>query len=110
MRRFMLGVGVCVAAAVFLVRPVATAAPSVTFAKDVAPILHAKCVGCHRAGEVAPMSLITYQEARPYARAIKDKVVSRTMPPWFADPQFGSFANDARLSVKEIDTIAKWVD
>ncbi len=69
-----------------------------TFTHDVAPILHAKCVTCHRAGEVAPMALMTYQDARPYARAIKDKVSSRQMPPWFADPErSGSFANDARL-------------
>ncbi|HYM25152.1 MAG TPA: cytochrome c [Vicinamibacterales bacterium] len=110
MRRLIFGVGVCAAAAVGAAPPVRTAAPAVTFTKDVAPILHARCVTCHRAGEVAPMSLITYQEARPYARAIRDRVVSRAMPPWFADPHFGSFANDARLSQKEIDTIAAWVD
>src|SRR5579864_7189653 len=110
MRRLIVGVGVCAAAALALARSVTPAAPAVTFTKDVAPILHARCVSCHRPGEVAPMSLITYQEARPYARAIKDKVVSRAMPPWFADPHFGSFVNDARLSQKEIDTIASWVD
>src|SRR5258708_28813745 len=109
MRRLILAGGL-IAASLISVRPVTTAAPAVTFTKDVAPILHSKCVTCHRAGEVAPMPLITYQEARPYARAIKDKVVGRVMPPWFADPAFGTFANDARLSAKEIDTIAKWVD
>src|SRR4051812_16856806 len=86
------------------------AEPNVTFAKDVAPILHAKCVTCHRAGEVAPMPLLTYQDARPWARAIKDKVVARQMPPWFADPDVGSFANDARLSAAEIASISRWVD
>src|SRR5579872_7440852 len=105
-----LGVGLGVVAIIATVIPASTAAPAVTFTKDVAPILHAKCVSCHRAGEVAPMALLTYQDARPYARAIKDKVVGRVMPPWFADPQYGSFANDARLSAKDIDTIAKWVD
>lgn len=82
----------------------------VTFAKDVAPILHAHCVTCHRPGEVAPMALRTYEEARPWARSIKQKVVSREMPPWFADPAHGTFANDARLSSSQIGTIARWVD
>src|SRR2546428_9381331 len=67
----------------------AAPAPEVTFTRDVAPILHAKCVTCHRAGEVAPMPLLTFDDARPWARAIKDKVVSRQMPPWFADPAVG---------------------
>src|SRR5258708_38759435 len=90
--------------------PASTAAPDVTFTRDVAPILHAKCAACHRAGEVAPMALLTYQDARPWARAIKDKVVSRQMPPWFADPAFGAFINDARLSDKEIATLTTWAD
>ena len=110
MRRLILVVGVSAAAALFSVHPVTTAAPNVTFTRDVAPILHAKCVTCHRAGEVAPMPLITYQDARPYARAIKEKVVARAMPPWFADPHFGTFANDVSLTRKEIDIIAAWVD
>lgn len=97
------------AAIVWYPQGAATAAPDVTFARDVAPILHAKCVACHRAGEVAPMALLTYQDARPWARAIKDKVVSHQMPPWFADPTIGSFANDPRTA-GEIATIAKWVD
>ena len=75
------------------------AAPeSTTFTRDVAPILNAKCVTCHRAGEVAPMALLTYQDARPYARAIKEKVASRQMPPWFADKSAGTFANDPSLT------------
>src|SRR5689334_10217726 len=74
-----------------------------TFTKDVAPILYAKCVSCHRAGEVAPMSLITYNEVRPWAKAIRGKVQSREMPPWGADPQFGRFRNDVSLTQKEID-------
>ena len=87
-------------------RAIATAAPDVTFTRDVAPILHARCVVCHRAGEVAPMALLTFQDARPWARAIKDKVVARQMPPWFADPAVGAFANDPRLTDAEIATIA----
>src|SRR5262249_57861762 len=63
-----------------------------------------------REGEVAPMPLLTYQDARPGARAIKEKVVRRAMPPWYADPAFGTFANDARLSQAEIDILARWVD
>src|SRR5215510_10548571 len=87
-----------------------TAEPEVTFARDVASILYSKCVTCHRAGEVAPMSLLTYEEARPWARAIKEKVLLREMPPWFADPKYGTFANDPRLTDKEIQTIVSWVD
>jgi hypothetical protein len=81
-----------------------------TFARDVAPILYAKCVSCHRAGEVAPMALLSYDDARPWARSIKNKVVARQMPPWFADPHVGTFANDPRLTDAEIATITKWVD
>lgn len=86
------------------------AAAAVTFAKDVAPILYANCISCHRPGEVAPMALRTYDEVRPWARAIKQKVAARQMPPWFADPAHGTFKNDARLTDQQIDTIVKWVD
>jgi hypothetical protein len=82
----------------------------VTFAKDVAPIFYNKCVECHRAGEIAPMSLLSYKESRPWARSIKEKVVTKTMPPWHADPNHGAFSNDRRLSQKELDTIVAWVD
>jgi hypothetical protein len=88
--------------------PRAAAAP--TFATDVAPILQAKCINCHRPGEVAPMSLRTFDEVRPWARAIKQKVMAREMPPWFADASPGTFSNDPRLSPQQIDTIARWVD
>jgi hypothetical protein len=86
------------------------ATKEVTFSKDVAPIVYANCVYCHRPGEVAPMSLLTYQNARPWARAIKRMVVERRMPPWLADPHYSSFSNDRRLSDKEIQTIVAWVD
>ncbi len=81
-----------------------------TFSKDVAPIVYAKCVKCHRPGEVAPMSLIDYKNVRPWARAIRQKVVSREMPPWFADRKVGKWTNDMSLTQDEIDTIARWVD
>ncbi|HLG15965.1 MAG TPA: DUF3471 domain-containing protein [Blastocatellia bacterium] len=86
------------------------AARRVTFSKEVAPIFFKSCVGCHRPGELAPMSLLTYKDARPWARSIREKVVSREMPPWHADPQFGQFANNPRLTQQEVDTITTWVD
>ena len=81
-----------------------------TFNADVAPILYESCANCHRPGQIAPMSLTSYQEARPWARAIKAKVVSREMPPWFADPRYGHFKDVPTLSQAEIDTIAAWAD
>jgi hypothetical protein len=83
-----------------------------TFAKHVAPILYRSCVSCHRPGEVAPMSLLTYDEVRPWARSIKQKVASQQMPPWLADPHFSDlkFKNDRTLSRDEIETILKWAD
>src|SRR5436309_11201912 len=81
-----------------------------TFTKDVAPILFNRCVECHRPGEVAPMSLLTYQDVRPWAKSIKEKVVERSMPPWLADPQYGEVENDRRLSQKELDTLVAWVN
>ncbi len=88
----------------------ADGAPAPTFSKDVAPIFNKSCVECHRPTMFAPMSLMTFDEARPWARSIKQRVVSRVMPPWGADPAHGTFKNDPRLSQKEIDTIAAWVD
>jgi hypothetical protein len=87
---------------------VGMAAP--TFTKDVAPILYKNCVACHRPGEIAPMSLIDYQSARPWAKAIRAAVISRKMPPWFADPRHGEFANDSRLAQSDIETITAWID
>ena len=82
----------------------------VTFNKDVLPILQKNCQTCHRPGQIAPMSLVGYKEARPWAKAMKAAVVSRKMPPWFADPQYGHFVNDRSLPQQEIDTLAAWVD
>jgi hypothetical protein len=103
-------------AAAFFASPLSSAGgvtkskASVTFNKDVAPILFKSCVECHRPGEAAPMSLLSYKDARPWARSIREKVVSREMPPWHADPRFGQFSNDASLTKAEIDTITAWVD
>src|SRR5215471_18802623 len=87
-------------------------AASVTFTKDVAPIIFNKCANCHRPGEVAPMPLTSYAETRPWSKAIREEVVGRSMPPWYADPHTSTlkFSNDRRLSQPEIDTIAAWVD
>jgi hypothetical protein len=81
-----------------------------TFSRDIAPIFYRNCTSCHRAGEIAPMSLITYKEVRPWAKAIREKVITREMPPWHPDPHYGSWENDRRLSQKEIDSIVAWVD
>ena len=83
-----------------------------TFTKDIAPILQEKCQTCHRVGQIAPMSLLTYQQTRAYAKEIKKRVVARTMPPWFIDKTVGiqHFQNDISLSDQQIATIAKWVD
>src|SRR5688572_12071171 len=81
-----------------------------TFTKDVAPIFQKKCESCHRPESIAPMSLQTYDEARPWARSIRDRVASRNMPPWHIDPNVGiqHYKNDRSLTQKEIDTIVKW--
>jgi hypothetical protein len=99
-------------AGLFLLQGMASADRSapVTFTKDVAPIIFNNCAACHRAGEVAPMTLLSYKEVRPWAKSIKEVVRERRMPPWGADPQHGEFSNDRALSQKDIDTIAAWVD
>ena len=86
------------------------AADAPTFNKDIAPILLEKCANCHRQGQAAPMSLLTYDEVRPWAQSIKSKVLAREMPPWRADPRFGHFRNDPSLTTGEIETIVAWVD
>src|SRR3954453_20710225 len=89
--------------------PFASAASQVTW-NDVAPILYARCAGCHHAGDIAPMALLTYKDARPWAAAIRQAVIPRRMPPWHADPHFGEFANDRRLGTDEIDKIRTWAE
>src|SRR6266850_5500847 len=81
-----------------------------TFTKDVAPILQQNCQTCHRPGEAAPFSMLTYEQTRPWAKAIKSTVLQKKMPPWFADPQFGKFSNDRALSQSDVNTLVAWVD
>ncbi len=82
--------------------------PDITYSKDVAPILYKNCAVCHHPNDIAPMSLMTYREARPWAAAIRQAVVQRVMPPWHADPHVGNFMNDPRLSDADIATIDAW--
>ena len=86
----------------------ATNSAPVTFNKDVLPILQKNCQGCHRPGELAPMSFLSYSETRPWAKAMKQAVVTKKMPPWFAEK--GHFANDRTLTDDEISTLARWAD
>lgn len=90
----------------------APASPAPTFAKDIVPILQRSCLSCHRQGEIAPMALTTYQEVRPWARSIKNRVVSRDMPPFHVDRTIGiqAFKDDPSLSDAEIQTVVRWVD
>jgi hypothetical protein len=82
----------------------------ITFTKEVAPIFFKNCAECHRPGEAAPFSVLSYKDVRPWAKSIREKVISREMPPWHADPNHGEFKNDRRLTQQEINTIVKWVD
>ncbi len=108
------GVGVLAVGALLVLPSVARAAEArkVTFAKDVAPILQSKCISCHEPGSIAPMSLRTYEETRPWARSIKQRVSTRQMPPWHINKSVGvqQFKNDMSLSDEQIDTIVAWVD
>jgi mono/diheme cytochrome c family protein len=86
------------------------AAKTVTFTKDVAPIFFKNCAQCHQKDDIAPFSVLSYKDVRPWAKSIKEKVVTREMPPWHADPHFGQFANEMKLTQAEIDTVVAWVD
>lgn len=88
----------------------ATNPAPVTFNKNVLPILQKNCQSCHRPGEAAPMAFLTYEQTRPWAKAIKEAVVTNRMPPWFADPAHGNWANDRTLGKADIDTLAAWAD
>jgi len=83
---------------------------ALTFSKDIAPILYKNCISCHRQGEIAPMSLVAYKEVRPWAKAIREKIITREMPPWHPDPSVGHWSNDRRMSQKEIDQVVAWID
>jgi hypothetical protein len=106
---------VTLGAALLLAGPVLAADAAdkpVTFSKDVAPLLQAKCQECHQPNSIAPMSLVTYEDTRPWARAIKARVASRQMPPWHIDRSVGvqKFKNDMSLTDEQVDTIVRWVD
>src|SRR5437016_6496232 len=100
------------AAVLLLGMAVDAGAAQVTFSKDVAPILQAKCQECHQPNSIAPMTLITYQDARPWAKAIRERVITRQMPPWHIDRSVGvqQFKNDMSLTDQQVDTIVRWVD
>jgi hypothetical protein len=101
--RFLLGVLV-------LSSTVFAAGSSVTFNKDVLPILQRECQVCHRPGEIGPMPFLTYEGTRPWAKAIKVAVLSKKMPPWFADPKYGHFTNERHLSEADIATLSAWAN
>ena len=109
-----LGAGALVVGAMLALPGAASAQQSkqVTFSKDVAPILQAKCQSCHEPGSIGPMSLVNYQDARPWARSIKNRVESRQMPPWHVDRSVGvqHFKNDMSLTDEQVETIVRWVD
>jgi hypothetical protein len=88
--------------------PATAATP--TFSQDVAPILFKNCSGCHRPGEIGPMPLLNYTQARPWAKSIREAVALKTMPPWHADADHGVFSNDRRLTDQERETIIAWAD
>jgi hypothetical protein len=100
----------CIALSLFSRHNVRAQSALPTFYRDVLPILQNHCQSCHRAGEIAPMPLVTYSESRPFARAIASSAAQRKMPPWFADPAVGHFSNDPSLSAKEIATLIAWAD
>jgi hypothetical protein len=108
---------IAVITAALCIAPILSSRPSVsgqsaplTFYRDVLPILQNHCQSCHRAGEIAPMPLVTYSQSRPFARAIATSAAERKMPPWFADPTVGHFSNDPSLTAKEISTLVSWAD
>jgi hypothetical protein len=111
-RVFGTGLALCFAACVWFTTGMVEGSEkaTVTYSKDVAPILNKNCVTCHRPGEIAPMSLMSYKEVRPWAKAIREQVVKRVMPPWFADPKYGEFSNDCRLSDSDIKTLQNWAE
>jgi hypothetical protein len=101
---FLLGLAACSMAAA------ASISPQPTFYKDVLPVLENRCQECHRPGEAAPMSFLTYKDVRPWAKAIREAVLTQKMPPWPADPHFGKFSNDRSLSQAEINTLVTWAN
>lgn len=113
MKRFLVGVTASLAlAGAGIAAELSGSAPAPTFSRDVAPILQERCQECHHVGSMAPMSLVTYEETRPWAKSIRQRVILRQMPPWHIDPSVGvqKFKNDMSLTAGEIATIVRWVD
>ncbi len=114
MTKSLLSYAAALAAAVLVLTAILMAgtspAATPTFSKDVAPILYKNCTSCHRPGEIAPMSLLTFEDARPWARAIREQVALGNMPPWHAAAPRGTFSNDRRLSDQEKETLIRWAD
>src|ERR1700676_1717155 len=100
--------GLCLGSTVLALA--ATAPPPVTFYKDALPVLQKNCQTCHRPGESGPMSFLDYETTRPWAKAIKTAVLTKKMPPWFADPHYGKFSNDRSMAQPEIETLVSWAD
>jgi len=115
MRNFVVGALAILAAAIVtsstgvMAEQAGAPAAAPTFTKDIAPIFYANCTSCHRPGEIAPMSLLTYKDTRPWAKSIAAKVADGTMPPWHADPQYGTFVGARGLTNEQKSAIAKWV-
>jgi hypothetical protein len=101
---------VCVGFMVAVTAMAADPSSTATFTRDVLPILQKNCQTCHRPGQMAPMSFLSYQSTRPWAKAMKAAVATRQMPPWSADPHYGPYLNDRSLTQREIDTIGRWAD
>lgn len=89
---------------------VSAATPPITYYKDALPVIQKNCQGCHRPGEPAPMAFLTYEGTRPWAKAMKQAVLRKSMPPWFADPHVGKFTNDRSMSEADVKTLVSWVD
>jgi hypothetical protein len=114
-RSWRIGLAAAIAIGAFGLTRSAAAAPAAsapTFTKDVAPIFQEKCQACHRAGYIAPMSLVTYEEVRPWVRSIKGRIAARQMPPWHIDRTVGiqKFKNDRSLTAAELDIVVRWID
>src|SRR5499427_5125283 len=109
MRRLVLAITVAALAAA-VPAGAADTASAPTFSKDVLPILQKNCQSCHRPGEIGPMPLLTYDQARPYARAIKRATESKKMPPWFADSSVQHYSNDMSLGASDVATLGAWAD
>ena len=101
----MLSRFLCVGICALSLASAATVSSQPTFYKDVLPVMQKRCQNCHRPGEVAPISFLMYKDVRPWAKAIREAVLTKKMPPWFADAHYGKFANDRSLAQDEIDTL-----